>query len=128
MIEKPKAITEDMKDFWGGYAVEFKLATKEIYEEFGADMPTLRRRAINLGQGPKFLIDISRYEYTADKQAVDFEGYVIYVYSPVMIICEKLRAICQQMPEYGPIIKRDRAGSARPKDFLDIYVSSPGWL
>ncbi len=122
MIEKPRAITEDMKDFWGGYGVEFKLATKEIYAEFSSDISTLRRRAINLGQGPKFLIDISRFEYTEDKQAVDFDGYVIYVYSPIMIVCEKLRAICQQMPEYGPIIKRDRAGSARPKDFLDIYV------
>ena len=23
MLEKPKAITDDMKDFWGGYGVEF---------------------------------------------------------------------------------------------------------
>ncbi len=49
-------------------------------------------------------------------------SYMIYVYSPVMIVCEKLRAICQQMPEYGPIIKRDRAGSARARDFVDIFV------
>lgn len=122
MMEKPKAISDDMKDFWGGYAVEFKLATSDVFKEWSTDLDTLRRRAINLGQGTKFLIDISRFEYTDGKQAVDFEGYVIYVYSPEMIVCEKLRAICQQMEEYGPIIKRGRAGSARPKDFVDIFV------
>lgn len=122
MIEKPKAISADMKPFWGGYRVEFKLATSAVYAEHSADLETLRRRAINLGHGTRFLIDISRFEYVAGKQMVDFDGYVIYVYSPEMIVCEKLRAICQQMPEYGPIIKRDRAGSARARDFLDIFV------
>jgi hypothetical protein len=122
MIEKPKAISEDMRDFWGGYAVEFKLASADVFAEHHEDMEVLRRRAVNLGQGTKFLIDISRFEYVDDKQPVDFEGYMIYVYSPVMIVCEKLRAICQQMPEYGPFIKRDRAGSARPRDFVDIFV------
>ena len=122
MIEKPRAISEDMRHFWGGYAVEFKLATADVFTEHRDDLVVLRRRAVNLGQGPKFLIDISRFEYVNDKQPVDFEGYMIYVYSPLMIVCEKLRAICQQMPEYGPIIKRDRAGSARARDFVDIFV------
>ncbi|HTH76790.1 MAG TPA: nucleotidyl transferase AbiEii/AbiGii toxin family protein [Trinickia sp.] len=122
MMERPKAITADMKDFWGGYAVEFKLATAQVYVAHSDDLEKLRRLAINLGQGTKFLMDISRFEYIEDKQDVEFEGTVIYVYSPLMIVCEKLRAICQQMPEYGPIIKRDRAGTARPKDFVDILV------
>lgn len=122
MIEKPKAITDDMKDFWGGYGLEFKLSKAETYAQHSADVEALRRHAINLGQGPKFLIDISRFEYVHDKQDWDFDGTLIYVYSPLMIVCEKLRAICQQMPEYGPIIKRARAGSARPKDFVDIFV------
>ncbi len=39
-----------------------------------------------------------------------------------MLVCEKLRAICQQMPEYGPIVKRTRPGSARARDFVDIRV------
>jgi hypothetical protein len=122
MVENPKCITEDMKTFWGGYGVEFKLVTAEIHGQHSSNIDMLRKLAINLGQGPKFLIDISRFEYVADKQDWDFEGTTIYVYSPLMIICEKLRAICQQMPEYGPIVKRDRAGSARPKDFVDIHV------
>ena len=39
-----------------------------------------------------------------------------------MMVCEKLRAICQQMVEYGPVVKRKRAGGARAKDFLDIHT------
>lgn len=122
MIEKPRAISEDMRDFWGGYAVEFKLATSAVFAEHGNDVEALRQRAINLGLGTKFLIDISRFEYVEDKEPATLDGYTIYVYSPVMIVCEKLRAICQQMADYGPIIKRGRPGSARPRDFLDIFV------
>lgn len=36
------------------------------------------------------------------------------------IVCEKLRAICQQMPEYGPIVKRKQTRKGRAGDFLDI--------
>lgn len=122
MIEKPKAISEDMKHFWGGYELVFKLATAATYADYGGDMEALRKRALNLGRGTKFSLDISRFEYVEDKEPADLEGYTIYVYSPVMIVCEKLRAICQQMPDYGPIIKRARAGSARPRDFVDIFV------
>lgn len=122
MVERPKALSDDMRHFWGGYGVEFKLASADVYAEHSADLETLRQRAINLGQGTKFLIDISRFEYVLGKQKVDFDGYVIYVYSPEMIVCEKLRALCQQLPEYGPIIKRDRVGNARARDFVDIFV------
>lgn len=122
MAEKPLAITEDMADFWGGYAVEFKLIAADLFKLHSPDIELLRRHALSIGQGKKFLIDISRFEYTLGKQEVDFDGYRIYVYSPEMIVCEKLRAICQQMPEYGPIIKRSRAGSARARDFIDIHV------
>lgn len=122
MIEKPKAISEDMKHFWGGYGVEFKLVTAENYAKHQGNLNDLRKWAINLGQGTKFLIDISRFEFVEDKQMHDVDGTVIYVYSPAMIVTEKLRAICQQMPEYGAIIKRGRAGSERAKDFLDIHV------
>ena len=122
MIEKPKTLSADMQAFWGGYGVEFKLATAAIHTQHSSNTEMLRKLAINLGQGPKFLIDISRFEYVYDKEEVEFEGTVIYVYSPMMIVCEKLRAICQQMEEYAPIVKRGHAGSARPKDFVDIHT------
>lgn len=122
MVERPKTLSADMQAFWGGYGVEFKLATAAVYAQHSADIEMLRRLAINLGQGPKFLIDISRFEYVYDKVEVEFQGTVIYVYSPMMIVCEKLRAICQQMEKYASIVKRGHAGSARPKDFVDIHT------
>lgn len=122
MIEKPTQISEDMKDFWGGYGVEFKLITSDLYQQHANDVHELRKHAIRIGQGQKFLIDISRFEYTLGKQEAELDGFRIYVYSPEMIVCEKLRAICQQLPEYGQFIKRSRPGSARARDFIDIYV------
>jgi len=89
MLEKPKAISEDMRHFWGGYDVVFKLATADVHAAHGKDLNALRRMALNLGQGTRFSIDISRFEYVEDKEPADLEGYTIYVYSPVMIVCRK---------------------------------------
>jgi hypothetical protein len=122
MEERPNHLSEDMAEFWGGYGVEFKIITSALYEKYSAEISELRKYATRIGQGQKFLIDISRFEYVEQKQEVDLDGYRIYVYSPAMIVCEKLRAICQQMEEYGPIIKRGRAGAPRARDFLDIYI------
>jgi hypothetical protein len=122
MEERPEGLTDDVADFWGGYGVEFKLIGKANFEQFSANIGELRRHALHLGQGQRFLIDISRFEYTEGKEPQDLDGYRIFVYSPMMIACEKLRAICQQMPEYGPVVKRRRPGGARARDFLDIYT------
>lgn len=122
MLEKPEAISDDMRDFWGGYGVEFKIISSELYEKNKDDINALRNQAISIGQGKKFLIDISRFEYTEGKEEADFDGYRIYVYSAEMIVCEKLRAICQQLPEYSEIIKRSYPGKARARDFLDITL------
>ncbi|WP_193090686.1 nucleotidyl transferase AbiEii/AbiGii toxin family protein [Advenella sp. FME57] len=118
---KPEQLSADVADFWGGYKTEFKLVGTELFRENAEDLELLRKHALNIGQGKKFLIDISRHEYVEGRVAHDFDGYIIYVYSPVMIVCEKLRAICQQMPEYGPVVNRTRPGSARARDFYDIY-------
>lgn len=124
MAEKPANLSPDMAGFWGGYALEFKLVTTEQYVAHKDDLAYLQRSALSIGQGRKFLIDISRFEYVADKQETDLDGFRIYVYSPTMIACEKLRAICQQMEEYAPIVKRSdgRPGSQRARDFLDIHT------
>ncbi|MFN6399993.1 MAG: nucleotidyl transferase AbiEii/AbiGii toxin family protein [Planctomycetota bacterium] len=44
----------------------------------------------------------------------------MYVYSPAMIVCEKLRAICQQMDPYRVKVQKHKAKRAR--DFLDIHL------
>jgi predicted nucleotidyltransferase component of viral defense system len=122
MEEKPNAVTKDLASFWGGYAIEFKLVGSDHFSEHRGDIAKLRNHAINIGQGKKFLIDISRFEHVDGKEEAELEGYRIFVYSPLMIVCEKLRAICQQMAEYGPVVKRTRLGSVRPRDFFDIFV------
>ena len=64
-----------------------------------------------------FTVDLSKHEYTQGREEHDLDDYTIYVYTPEMIVIEKLRAICQQMPEY-PHMGR---ASARARDFFDIY-------
>jgi hypothetical protein len=123
MAERPARISEDMAGFWGGYGVEFKLVTTEQFAAHKDNLEFLRRSALSIGQGRKFLIDISRFEYVDDKQQTQLDGYRIFVYSPLMIACEKLRAICQQMDEYAPVVKRsNRPGAERARDFLDIHT------
>lgn len=122
MSLRPGKMPDDLARFWGGYLVEFKLIRKTRANTVKMDLEVMRREAIILGEGNKFTIDISRYEYTDHKQEANVNGYQIYVYSPEMIVCEKLRAICQQMPEYGTIIKRSNKAHERARDFIDIHA------
>lgn len=120
---KPKIVSEDLREFWGGYSVAFKLVWSEDYRRYSGNPDTLTRNAIAIGpQGSPawFQIDISKHEYCGGRQEVLFDGYKLLVYSPMAIVCEKLRAICQQMPEYNQIVKRNHVRRGRAADFLDI--------
>ena len=122
LTEKPPKLSEELVKFWGGYELNFKLVTKLFHDAHAGDVESLRRNALEVapGQRTKFEIDISKHEFVGDKQQHDIDGYTVFVYSPNMLATEKLRAICQQMPEYGPVVKRTRLGSARARDFLDL--------
>jgi len=120
--EKPTTISPEVASFWGGYDVTFKLIENKALEQCAGDLTSMRRNSLQIGAKGKFEIDISRFEYCARKQAVQMDGYQVFVYSPEMLAAEKLRALCQQMPEYGPVVKRSRAGTARARDFLDIQT------
>jgi hypothetical protein len=124
VLFKPPHITEDMQAFWGGYSVDFKLIEARRFPELQNDSERLRRHALAIGppgSKTKFEIDISPHEYCGHRQIAMIDDYRIYVYSPTAIICEKLRAICQQLPEYDPIVKRNREQRrGRAADFLDI--------
>lgn len=122
MSPRPGKMSDELAAFWGGYLVEFKLISNQRADEVEHNLETMRREAIRLGEGSKFTIDISRHEYVEGKREHELEGYRIYVYSPEMIVCEKLRAICQQMAEYADIIKRNGLGNQRARDFVDIEV------
>lgn len=110
------------KEFWGGYRVEFKIR-KGIHPIDELPDPQKAAREAEVidpsTQSRKFMIDISKYEFTNPSEFKDLEGYKIKVYTLEMIVYEKLRAICQKLPEYKyaqePI-------KARPKDFYDIYM------
>lgn len=124
VTERPPGLTNDVRDFWGGYLVEFKISTPHDFASYGGDIEALRRHAVPMtpNSSTKFTIDISKHEFRREKVATEIDGYTVFVYSPEMIVGEKVRAICQQLPQYGPIVKRSRAGAARARDFLDIYV------
>ena len=66
----------------------------------------------------KFTIDISLNDYWGKPVYLDLNGSLIRTYSLLGIICEKIRAICQQMDAYG---KRGNKTS-RAKDFYDIFI------
>jgi predicted nucleotidyltransferase component of viral defense system len=119
--EKPKKIHDSVKDFWGGYLLEFKIIELEKFNKYSGDIDRIRREAFSVGKkgSTKFKIDISKYEYTAKSKMRDLDGAVVQVYTPEMLCLEKLRAVCQQTDEYGRIIL---SMSIRPRarDFYDI--------
>jgi len=122
--ERPKVIRTALKDFWGGYQVEFKAIKANEHAELAGDIEAMRRQAAVVGPRDtrKLKIDISKFECCDLKRACDVDGFTVYVYAPELFVIEKLRAICQQMPEYGPLIGISKA-SARARDFFDIYTA-----
>lgn len=118
----PEKLSDDMKPFWGGYKIDFKIIDRSKFDELKDDIENLRRNALSVGKkgSTKFSIDVSKHEYCGAKQQRDLDEYRIYVYSPEMLVCEKLRAICQQMPEYVSVTKSNP--SARARDFVDVHT------
>lgn len=119
---RPRVKGPDKPATWGGYLVEFKLIARERASHPGYDLERMRREAHTLGGGDQriFRVDISKYEFCRGKAEVEVDGYTIYVYTPEMCVLEKVRAICQQMPEYGPTAGTQHA---RARDFYDIHAT-----
>ena len=120
MEPKPRTISEKLKDFWGGYQLTYKVIEQEKYDAFDGDLGKIRKQAIAVGakRTLSFKIDISKYEYCKTKKKVELEGNSIFLYTPSMIVYEKLRAICQQMEKYREIVDTNQRQRAR--DFYDI--------
>ncbi len=118
---KPTTLGEHQPPTWGGYQVSFKLIERKRFEELGGKIEDIRRQSLVIGSGQRrvFILDLSKYEYTAPKIPLELDHYTIYVYTPEMISAEKLRALCQQMPEYSPM---RHPGSPRSRDFYDIHL------
>jgi predicted nucleotidyltransferase component of viral defense system len=116
---RPSKRHPDLPEFWKGYLLNFKLVSMKNHEAHKDDLEKLRRLAEIVGPGSTVKIEISAFEYCEEKIPVNIGGSEVYVYSPEMIVAEKLRAICQQMPEYPYIGKR--AKRPRARDFYDIH-------
>ena len=121
--ERPEDSGPDVPQFWGGYRLEFKLIDKIQYAELENDLQRLRLSAVDVGPGARktYRIEISKWEYCDGKNAEELDDYTVYVYTPTMIVFEKLRAICQQMPEYSEFLGKSYE-TARARDFFDIYT------
>ena len=115
-IEKPKS---GKVKVWKGYNIEFKVVDSDKYDP--DNLTETRKYAYKIvDQSTKFSVDISSYEYVANSRKVDVEGTILNVYTPEMIVLEKLRALCQSIPEYKDIIPTARP-KGRARDFYDIW-------
>src|SRR5690349_6525465 len=117
---KPNEPREGTSTRWGGYMISFKLMDQERYERLAGDIDAVRRDSLVVGPNQQrvFTIDLSKCEYVQGKRKVDIDDYTVYVYSSEMIAVEKLRAICQQIPEYT----LNRTPRPRARDFFDIHL------
>jgi predicted nucleotidyltransferase component of viral defense system len=116
----PPSIADDKTPWWGGYCVEFKLIGTELADSLGRNLEKMQIQAqtFDAQHSRKFRVDISKHEYCAGKVSAMLSGRTIYVYTEEMCAIEKLRAICQQMPEYGRTNRTPRA-----RDFYDVYAT-----
>ena len=76
-------IHPDLADFWGGYAVEFKVQEqgrhKELLAKHGIEGARIDSMVVGPKQKRKFKIDISKFEFCQEKRKDQLEGYQIYV-------------------------------------------------
>ena len=125
--KRPPVLSKEKEEFWGGYLLTFKVLDYDKWNSLNNNseksIEDMRRQAIPFTPDfkRKFNVDISRYEYCKDKRLEILDDYAIYVYTPKMIILEKLRAICQQTEEYMDIVESHQIRS-RSQDFFDIYI------
>lgn len=119
--ERPEKVSARLEAFWGGYRLEFKLIETEKVAELARTPNRLRKSAMPVGYrgSTRLEIDISKHEYCAEKDEITIDGHAVFVYTPQMIACEKLRALSQQTPEYISFVGGHSA--ARARDFLDIH-------
>lgn len=111
---KPEVSKEGYPDFWTGWEVHFKIIEK-VKKILPLDK--MRREAIRPegANSTQIELEISQYEYCKSIQKVKVRGSEIKSYSRSLLILEKLRALCQQHPDY-----KYRGTRFRARDFYDI--------
>lgn len=125
--DKPKKRKDTLPPFWGGYSITFTLLDKHKYQEKVAEKILNNENLKDLNKYAEPIadndtktieIDLSFDEYTEHKVTKNLDGTTIYLYSPLMIVYEKVRASCQQLDEYPLTSSKIRA-----RDLYDIYTT-----
>src|SRR6185312_9764774 len=120
---RPGQPNEKTADFWGGYLCTFRVIEKKKFDLLDGDGDKQQRNAIIVQPNTSqvFEMEFSKFEYIGDKREIKVDNFSLYVYTPEMIVFEKLRAICQQLPGYAAIIGSFKS-RARARDFYDIHL------
>ncbi|MBA8777357.1 nucleotidyl transferase AbiEii/AbiGii toxin family protein [Staphylococcus schleiferi subsp. coagulans] len=116
--DKPKVRDNKTPPFWGGYMITFSIIKyTELQRLESKGIQNFNAYAESMGDGSKKIkIDLSFEEYTDPRTTTEIDGVKIYLYSPLMIVYEKIRASCQQLKEYELSSDKTRA-----RDLYDIY-------
>lgn len=113
-VRRPEIKKDGAPDFWGGWGVEFK-----FIEDAKKTLPHEQQRRealVPVGcQGKKITLDLSEYEYCQGAEKIKIGAVDIVVYSRSLLLCEKIRAICQQHPDYP-----HKDPGSRSRDYYDI--------
>lgn len=122
LTRRPSQVPTEVASFWGGYRIKFKIILEELFNELSGNVEAIRRNSLAIGRSSStvFRIEISSFEYCREKRGHDIGGFTVFVYSPVLIVLEKFRAICQQMELYKQIVPSMHP-AARARDFFDIH-------
>ena len=120
--KRPKRLRDGFPEWWGGWACEFKLVGREHRKK---TLETRRKNALipEGANSSKIMMDLSEHEYCGKRRAKTLRGARITAYSREMLILEKLRAICQQHPDY-PYRQQTKMGDpVRPSKWTLPYES-----
>jgi len=119
LAHKPKISGKDQDPRFTGYEFTFKVIERERVKDY--EGREHRKRAESVAVGPNqeriMKVEFSPYEFITGAKKFEVEGYIIQAYSLALIAVEKLRAICQQFPDY----EGRKTKSSRSRDFFDIY-------
>jgi hypothetical protein len=108
----------------GGYQLDVKVARIAAAESFrrqqdDADSRKPSRIRLPLSAVAEWTaeIQISPFEHIEGALIISVDGIDVLVYSPAMQVCEKLRALCQQLPQYA----FRKSKEERARDFYDLH-------
>ena len=113
---RPKKRRKGFPEKWGGWSCKFKL----VDSKHGDKTQETRRRNALVPEGANSSVielDISEYEFCGKQRKRRLHKTWVKAYSREMLVLEKIRAICQQHPDY-PYRQQSKN---RARDFYDIY-------